>query len=66
LNFVRGTVLVPRATYRRLQDIALDENTSFQGIVEEALEAWLSNRGEPPFFPPDWRGWMPKDEEPSQ
>ena len=66
LPYVRGSVLVPRGTYKRFQEIAIGESTSFQGIVEEALEAWLKARGEPAFFPTDWGGWNPSKKEQAQ
>jgi hypothetical protein len=57
LPFVRGTVFIPRATYNRMKALASVRQTTFQGLCEEALDAWLAQQGEPPFFPADWQGW---------
>jgi hypothetical protein len=60
LPFVRGTVLVPRDTYARLKTLAAEHHTNIQGLFEQAMDAWLASRGEPPFFPEEWKGWTGK------
>lgn len=63
LPFVRGTVFIPRDTYARLKALAQQRETSVQGLFEEAMDQWLAEQGEPPFFPAGWKGWkVPKEE----
>ncbi len=42
------TYFVSIATHRRLKQRALDRNTSLQQLLDEALDAYFAQQGEPP------------------
>ncbi|MGA7329356.1 MAG: ribbon-helix-helix domain-containing protein [Rhodomicrobium sp.] len=55
--YVSQTFFVPRETHGRLKELAAKRNISVQMLLAEAVDAWLAEQGEPPFFPAGWKGW---------
>ncbi|MGA7323837.1 MAG: ribbon-helix-helix domain-containing protein [Rhodomicrobium sp.] len=43
------TFYIPKATHRRMKQMAMDRETSLQKLVEEAVDMWLAANSELPF-----------------
>jgi hypothetical protein len=48
-----ATFFIPRDDWRRLKKLAVEHDSSLQGILEEAVSAWLVSKGEKPLSEPD-------------